>query len=174
MTTTLRVSVFCPDRVGLVSAITGKLFDLGGNLGDTAFAVLGTGAEFTTVCDIPADVGLDEIEDQLKALSELQEADIRVSVFEMPATHGPTANVTHNIEITGEDHPGLVARITEVFIEFNANIVRLNSEKISGTSSDQYRINISVWIPESLTGACLATIDNIAATLQMHCQSEKV
>src|SRR5262245_7561107 len=44
------VSVICEDRTGLIAAITGRMFDLGINLGDTTFAVLGTGAEFTTLC----------------------------------------------------------------------------------------------------------------------------
>ena len=35
------VSVFCPDRTGLIAAIAGRLFDLGANLGDTSFTVLG-------------------------------------------------------------------------------------------------------------------------------------
>jgi len=40
------VSVFCPDRKGLISDIAGRLFELGGNLGDTTFAVLGEAAQF--------------------------------------------------------------------------------------------------------------------------------
>ena len=53
------VSVFCPDRTGLVSAIAGRLFEIGANLGDTSFAVLGAGAEFSAICDIPAHVSAD-------------------------------------------------------------------------------------------------------------------
>ena len=43
------VSTFCPDRVGLVSAVTGHLFGLGANLRDATFAVMGSGAEFSAV-----------------------------------------------------------------------------------------------------------------------------
>ena len=41
------VSILVQDRVGLVSEIADHLFDAGVNLGDTTFAVLGSGAEFT-------------------------------------------------------------------------------------------------------------------------------
>lgn len=44
------VSMTGPDRVGLISAVTARLFDLGANLADTNFAVLGTGFEFNAVC----------------------------------------------------------------------------------------------------------------------------
>ena len=37
MTKTALISVLCPDRVGVVAAMTGQIFDLGGNLGDTKF-----------------------------------------------------------------------------------------------------------------------------------------
>lgn len=174
MTTTYRISVFCSDNVGLVSAITGRLFDLGANLGDTTFSVLGTGAEFTAVCDVPDMVGAAEIKEQLQSLEFLEDADITVASFKLSSIQGPKANITHFISVKGRDNPGLVARLTEVFVEFNANIVRLNSSKILGEEGDQYLINFAVWIPESSADACLATIANTASTLQMKCDSEPV
>jgi len=172
MTTTLRISVFCTDKVGLISAITGRLFDLGVNLGDTTFSVLGTGAEFTTVCDVPANVSKEEIEEQLQSLTMLQDADITVTSFRLSSIQGPKANITHNITVKGGDNPGLVARLTEVFVEFNANIVRLNSSKILGEEGDQYVINFAVWIPDTSADACLATVANTASALQMKYHSE--
>ena len=174
MTTTLRISVFCPDNIGLISAITGRLFDLGANLGDTSFSVLGTGAEFTAVCEVPDTVGAAEIEEQLQSLTLLEGADITVAPFNLSVIQGPKANITHHISVEGRDNPGLVARLTEVFVEFNANIVRLNSSKILGEEGDQYLINFAVWIPDSSVDACLATIANTASTLQMKCHSEPV
>ena len=41
--------ILAPDRVGLVSEVADHLFEACVNLGDTTFAVLGTGAEFTVV-----------------------------------------------------------------------------------------------------------------------------
>ena len=174
MTTTLRISVFCTDNVGLISAITGRLFDLGANLGDTTFSVLGTGAEFTAVCDVPDTVSAAEIKEQLQSISFLQEAEITVTPFMLSSIQGPKANITHHISVKGGDNPGLVARLTEVFVEFKANIVRLNSSKMLGQQGDQYLINFAVWIPESSAVSCLATIANTASALQMTCHSESV
>ena len=47
------VSVLCQDHPGLIAAIAGRLFDIGANLGDTTFAVLGGAAEFNSVCELP-------------------------------------------------------------------------------------------------------------------------
>lgn len=172
MDTLFRISVFCPDRVGLIASITGKLFDLGANLGATRFAVLGSGAEFTTVCSAADSITDTDLHDQLQSLPELEDADIRVSPFKLEAVHGPGANITHRILVEGGDNPGLVARLTEVFIEFNANIVRLNTELIPADGRDLYRIDIQVNIPPSVSQPCLATIENTANTLQMGCHIE--
>jgi glycine cleavage system transcriptional repressor len=164
----LLISIFCPDKTGLIAAITGALFDLNANLGDTSFAVLGGGAEFTTICESPSSPT--EIETYLQALPELENANIKVSVFDMASTHGANANITHRITVWGSNHPGLMARLTEVFIGFEANIVRLNAEKIPGETEEQYLIHISAYIPQSRASACLASVSNTASSLQMHCR----
>ena len=52
MADTALVSIICEDYAGLIAEVTGHLFDLGVNLGDTTFAVLGGAAEFTSVCEL--------------------------------------------------------------------------------------------------------------------------
>ena len=65
MTTVALVSVLCEDNPGLIAAITGRLFDIGADLGDTTFAVLGGAAEFNTVCELPEGVSLASVEAEL-------------------------------------------------------------------------------------------------------------
>ena len=173
MTTPYRISISCSDRVGLVAAITGKLFDLGINLGDNTFAVLGSGAEFVSVCDIPEDLEIEELESQLSMLDELSEAEIVIKEFQLDEWHGPTAKITHFITVKGGDNPGLIARLSEAFVEFGANIVRLNSEKIQQESGIHYQIRFAVWIPGETITSCLATIENTASALQMNCIIEE-
>ncbi len=169
MTTTVLVSIICPDRIGLISAVTGELFDLGVNLGDTTFAVLGGGAEFTAVCSLPEDLSAERLKEELAALDELEDAEITITKFELSPVHGETAHITHRISLKGGDRPGLIARLSEVFIQFNANIVRLNSEDIPGGKGDQYEVRIAAWIPPKSAKTCLATIANTAGELHMSC-----
>lgn len=164
------ISIICEDRTGLISAITGRLFDLGVNLGDTTFAVLGGGAEFTTICELPSDVSFEEVQRDLAGLPLLQGAKLTVSPFSYEAVHGPSAKITHRIEIHGEDSPGLIARLSEVFVEYGANIVRLNSARIPGVDGTKYVLRLAVWIPEAKTEACLATVANTAGELKLTCR----
>ncbi|CAA7623574.1 conserved hypothetical protein [Candidatus Terasakiella magnetica] len=168
---TVLISVFCPDRTGLVAAITGRLFELGANLGDTSFAMLGGGGEFTSVCDLPADVLVHEVNAALTAMPELKDARISVRAFELDASHGPLGRITHRVVVSGGDRPGLVARLSEVFGQFQANIVRLDAQRVP--EQDIYVTRFSVSIP-SRVEACLATIGNTAGELHLSYHVEEV
>jgi glycine cleavage system transcriptional repressor len=174
MAKTALISILCEDRTGLIAAITGRLFDLGANLGDTTFAVLGTGAEFTTVCEVPEDLSLGQVEDELKDLPELRDARLTVSDFSFKPVHGPSGHITHRIEITGPDSPGLIARLSEAFVGYGANIVRMNSERVPGSGGINYTTRIAVSIPPGKEQACLATVGNTAAELKLACRWDKV
>jgi len=165
MAETVLISVFCSDRTGLIAAVTGELFSLGVNLGDTAFAVLGTGAEFNTVCELPDGVTGEDTLKELQRLPELSEAEISVAPFDLDPVSGPMGNITHHIVVQGGDQPGLTARICETLGQFKANIVRMNSRKIPGLDTTQYRISFHVSIPADRAESCLATISNTAGEL---------
>lgn len=167
---TVLISIFCPDRTGLVAAITGHLFDVGANLGDTSFAMLGSGAEFTSVCDLPAGVGVAELEADLAALPELQNARIAVRPFELEAATGPLGRITHRIVLSGGDRPGLIARLSEVFGQFKANIVRLDAQRVP--EQGLYVTRLAVSIPER-SEACLNTVANTAGELNLSCHIEE-
>jgi glycine cleavage system transcriptional repressor len=163
------VSVFCPDRTGLVAAITSRLFELGANLGDVSFAVLGAGAEFTAICSIPDHLNPEAVSEDLAALPELPGATISVTSFGLEPRHGPTAEVTHLISVTGGDQPGLIARLSEAFAQFDANIVRMNAQTILEASGSRYVTRFAVWIPPARLEACLNTISNTAGELGLSC-----
>ncbi len=165
------VSIFCPDRTGLVASIAGCLFDLGVNLGDISFAVLGSGAEFTAVCELPASINEADLDKELSGLSDLSAAKITIAPFTLDPLQDPAGQITHRITLKGGDQPGLIARICEVFIEFKANIARLSTVKTFG---GDYVIRISVTIPKGSAAACLATIANTAEGLQMSCRTREV
>ena len=91
MERTALITILCPDRAGLVAAVAGRLFDLGVNLRDTSFAVLGQGAEFTAVCDLTHDLAHETVERELRGLDELDGAEVTVRAFTMAPDAGPTA-----------------------------------------------------------------------------------
>lgn len=168
---TVLVSIFCSDRTGLVAAITGRLFDLGADLGDTSFAMLGSGAEFTSVCDLPDSVMPEEVEADLGRLAALAGARISVRPFDLDSSHGPAGTITHRVVVSGGDRPGLVARLSEVFGEFQANIVRMDAQRLP--EQGIYVTRFSVCIP-SRAEACLTTIANTAEEMNLACSVEAV
>jgi len=167
----LLINIFCPDRTGLVAAITGRLFEIGINLGDTSFSMLGAGAEFTTVCEAPKGMAAIEIEEDLASLPLLKGARVSVRTFDLEANHGPAGRITHRVAVTGGDRPGLVARLSEVFGQFHANIVRMDAQQYP--EQGLYVTRFAISIPER-ADACLATVANTAGELNLACHVEEV
>jgi glycine cleavage system transcriptional repressor len=165
----LLVSVFCPDRPGLVAVIAGRLFDLGANLGDASFAVLGSGAEFTTICEVPAHVDEANLQAELAGLPELADATVTVKGFGLDAGHSPMARITHVVAVGGGDRPGLIARLAELFAGFSVNIVRMDAQTLPGGGDGRYVTRFALNIPPNSVNACLAAVANTAGELGLTC-----
>ena len=167
------VSVLGPDRVGLVAAIADHLFNAGVNLRDTTFAALGSGAEFVSLCELPAGTAAGDIEAGLKQLPELEGAEIRAVPYAFDPSPGPAGSVTHRITISGGDQLGLVARLAEVFRQYDSNIVRLEARKLPDQEGGLYVTRFAVFIPQEQASLCVATVSNTAGALGLTCQVEE-
>ena len=166
---TLLVSIFCSDRPGLIAAIANRLFELGANLGDASFAVLGSGAEFTTLCSAPPHVDEKSLKEDLARLPELAGAEISVKGFGLDTGHAPTARITHVVAVGGGDRPGLVATLAELFASFKVNIVRMDAQTLPGTGDGRYVTRFALNIPANSVNACLAAVANTAGELGLTC-----
>jgi glycine cleavage system transcriptional repressor len=167
------VSVLCADRIGLISAISDHLFDAGVNLRDTVFAALGSGAEFTSVCELPDDLTVEALEEGLRRLAVLDNAQVRVVPYSFDPEPGEGSRVTHRIAVSGGDQLGLVARLTDVFAQYDANIVRLEARKLSEAEGGLYVTRFAVAIPPDRSDLCLSTVRNTAGTLGLACTVEE-
>jgi len=159
------VSILAEDRVGLVSEIADHLFEAGVNLGDTTFAVLGTGAEFSAVCELREGLAFDALEQDLVQLPTLSAAQVRVVPYMFEPKPSQTGTITHRITISGGDQLGLVARLSHVFAQYQSNIVRLEARKLPDAEGGLYVTRFAVAIPPDQTSACLATVVNTAGSL---------
>ena len=168
----VRIAISCPDRTGLLSALAGRLFDLGADIGDTSFAVLGQTAEFAAVARLPDGLSQDDVAGALRGVEELSGADIDIDLVEDAATRAESGQVTHRVEIRGTDRPGLVARLTEAFADYGANIVRMDCERIPAGDAGDYLIRIEAWLPEERAETCLAAVDNTAQSLGLSYSAE--
>lgn len=171
---TALISILCEDHPGLIADVTGRLYDLGINLGDTTFAVLGGGAEFTLVGKLPPDITIDDVEAELRAIPRLRDARLSVAPFAYRETHDRSAHITHRIEIVGDDSPGLIARLSEAFRQMGANIVRLNSESVPGPSGARFLLRMAVSVPDNKAAVCMATVANTAGQMNLTCRWQQV
>ncbi len=167
---TLLISISGPDRRGLIAGVAAALYDLGLNLGDTSFAVLGTGFELNSVAELPAGVDIAGVRASLKALDHLGSCEIDVREFAYDATHDEAGLATHAVVLRGGDQPGLLARLTEVLLDFDANIVRLNADRIPGTDDNEYVTSCDIAVADGRAQACLAALANTAGQLQLTCE----
>jgi glycine cleavage system transcriptional repressor len=166
------VSILCRDRIGLVSAIADCLFTAGVNLRDTTFAVLGEGAEFTSVCELPPGLTAEALRDDLELVPELDDAQVRVSPYGFDPRPGPMGRITHRVEVSGGDQLGLIARLSEIFTQNGANIVRLDAQKLPESEGGRYVTRFAVWLPPERARLCLAAVANTAGSLGLESRVE--
>jgi glycine cleavage system transcriptional repressor len=76
-----------------------------------------------------------------------------------------TGHVSHRITISGGDQLGLVARLSHVFAQYGANIVRLEARKLPEAEGGLYVTRFAVSIPPDRASNCLATVGNTAGAL---------
>ena len=173
-TQTALVSILCEDRAGLIADVTGRLYELGINLGDTAFAVLGSGAKLTLVAKLPPDIAIADVEEDLRSMPVLDGAELSVVPFAFRETHDPSTLITHRIEITGDESPGLIARLSEALRPMGANIVELNSESVPGASGARFLLRMAINVPKGKEAVCMATVANTAGQMNLSCRWEQV
>jgi glycine cleavage system transcriptional repressor len=168
------VSILCRDQVGLVAAIADHLFSQGINLRDTTFAALGKGAEFTSVCELPSGFPPTSLEDGLALVPELEGAQIRVVPYGFDPVPGPMGRITHRIEVEGGDQLGLIARLAEIFAQYDANIVRLDAQKLPEAEGGRYVTRFAVWLAPERGETCLAAVANTAGSMGLVSRAEPI
>ncbi len=166
MNANARIMISCDDRVGLISDITGRLFDIGANLGTTSFTIKDAKAIFETDCELPESCSIAECK---SAVSELPMTNADIVVEQIAAAPELTTapGATHLIECSGIDQPGLIARLSEIFIEYNANIVRMAASATDEKDARIYTTRFAVEIPAERAANCLATLANTAGSMRL-------
>ena len=172
---TLLISVVGRDRVGVVSAVSAYLFEAGANLADCAYTVLGQGFEFSAVADFATPTSTEEINEGLAALAVLDGATVAVTRFPFDPLRAESGAATHMIEVTGGDRPGLLARISELLVDYDANIVWMNSRRVAtGRDSFDYRTRFAVHVRPERAVALESALYNSAGSLRLLCSMEPV
>ncbi|MGB0682289.1 MAG: glycine cleavage system protein R [Magnetovibrionaceae bacterium] len=166
------ISLKTSDRVGLISDLAARLNDLGVNLGDAGFAVLGSTADFSSLAEVPDDVTLAQVRDALISLGGIDADELSVTPQGGSAAKPPETAITHCLTVSGRDRPGLVARLCEVLVEFKANIVQMNASTFHHADGDRYAVRFEVYLPPERAAVALAALANTAEQMGLDWESE--
>ena len=145
----LVLTVTGPDRPGLVRAVSQEVADAGGDWLESRMATLaGTFAGVVLVA-VP-----DERAAALaKQLGALEAQGLRVSIE--PATAEPprAAGRVVQLELVGQDHPGIVRDVSRLLAERQISVEELETDTVSGAFSGEmlFKANARLRVPAALS-----------------------
>lgn len=126
------ISIFLPDRVGIIADVTETVFRLGGDIGSIQQTLIDGYFSLTFTAAFSSDIsGPAPLEESLRALLG---GDAAVTIREIRADASPAIPdgerfiaVTH-----GSDRPGLIYAISSFFVENGVNIENWQMDALDG------------------------------------------
>lgn len=138
------------DKPGLVNAASAAVAAHGGTWLESRLARLA--GKFAGIVLIEApDENAGVLTDALRAL---ESAGLKVAVERGAAQAAPSAHGRHiDIEIVGNERPGIVRDLTQTLMTLGANIEEFSSgvESAAFTGGELFRANIRVGLPDALS-----------------------
>ncbi|WP_035258102.1 glycine cleavage system protein R [Desulfatirhabdium butyrativorans] len=123
------ISVFGPDRPGILASVSRILFEEDCNIEDVTQTILQTEFAGIFIAQIPADKSVEWIEDRLNDALNPTELKATVKVLKGAAEPALKGKQTEPFVITtrGPDRKGLVAAITGVIAGYGVNVTHLKA-----------------------------------------------
>jgi len=120
---TINLSAIGLDSPGLVSKITKKVFEWGGNIIDVEENCRrGLFSIFLTIAFPSTSDSIDSITDSLKKIEDETGLKVILGEYYEGGDNGPSEKENHSVTILGMDRPGLIASISSFFLKHNINI----------------------------------------------------
>ena len=110
------------DRPGIVAALTGALFEAGGNLEDVSSSILR--GHFAIMLVVDAPVPAEELERDL--VDAARPLGVSVTVRDVEAGAPRRARATHTLVAYAADKPGIVAGLTRLLADRSVNVTDLS------------------------------------------------
>ena len=120
---TINLSAIGLDSPGLVSKITKKVFEWGGNIIDVEENCRrGLFSIFLTIAFPSTSDSIDSITDSLKKIEDETGLKVILGEYYERGDNDPSEKENHSVTILGMDRPGLIASISSFFLKHNINI----------------------------------------------------
>jgi len=159
----LTITAVGEDRPGIVSTVTGALFELGCNLADCSMTRLSGQFAMILLVESPDGLSPEVLEAGLRAPGE--ELGLSLLVRTVPRQSAETAKQPFVISLYGADHAGIVHAVSERLAARNVNITNLIS-RIVGEGI--YTMILEVELPPGLDPPSLRQdLKEVAADLKV-------
>jgi len=123
------LTVIGSDQAGIVSGLTGALYQAGANLGEASMARLG--GNFTIMLMVETQTDEAGLRRLLEPLARAKQLHIHIDRIEGRLHEHIEPNV--RIDVHGADRPGIVAQVTAALTAAGLNILDLDSD-VGGTA----------------------------------------
>lgn len=143
------------DRPGIVAAVTGALFEHGGNIEDSRMAILGGHFAMMLIVALPDDSDSGALERALQAPARALDLVVEVRpVAETPPEHAEGAPFV--VSVYGADRPGIVHQVSRLLADRRVNIGDLATHVVAG-DPPVYVMLLEVTVPPATDQAQLGT-----------------
>jgi glycine cleavage system regulatory protein len=168
MLTTVVITIFGPDRPGLVEAVATRVAANGGNWLESR--LLHLGGHFAGIVRVEVDEA--RLGELLIALRAGDGPGLRIVVHDTrTASEGiAAARTVATLEVVGHDRPGIVRAISRALAERGVNVEELATERSSAPMSGEpiFQARATVALPAGLDIATLRRdLEKIAADLMV-------
>jgi len=142
------LTAFGKDRPGIVAAVTGAVFHLGGNIEDASMTRLGGEFAMMLVVGLPRTAAGPRLVKSLVGLQQSLQLTMSAKPVAQALAHSRRqAGATHLISVYGTDRPGIVFRVARALAERRVNITDLNTKILERSGKPLYVMLLEVQIP---------------------------
>jgi glycine cleavage system regulatory protein len=170
MLTTVVLTIFGPDRPGLVEKVAAQVAAHGGNWLESR--LLHLGGYFAGIVRVEVEEA--KREELLTGLREADSADLRIEIQDATtggaAAGDVAAMVAAKLEIVGHDRPGIIRAISRALSARGVNVEELATERTSAPMSGEpiFQARATVTLPPGLEVATVRQdLERIAADLMV-------
>ncbi len=136
------------DEPGMVSTVTGKLYDHGCNIEDSSMTRLED--EFAIILIMSmAEESEEALTADLAGVEKSTGLTINLKAIGAEESVGPESN--YIITLHGADTTGIVYKTTELLSGMGVNITDLQTKKTHGEGADIYIMLLEIFVPEGVT-----------------------
>lgn len=149
MQVSLIITILGPDRPGLVESLSETLNQYQGSWTESRMSHLAGKFAGILQVSIPAN----QVEELTSALNGLQESSLQVLVETSSDDEVRTPDNVLNLELIGQDRPGIIHDITQQLAKLNVNIEELEShvQEASMAGGMLFCANLKLGLPEGIT-----------------------